>query len=91
MTPEEIIYNGYIAEYDDIDTEETRAATDSFQLMIESLLPDNPKLQDVIFAEGLHLAEMSQKQGFMAVFAFALEMLGAGQINIVGKEVHKNA
>lgn len=91
MTPEEIIYNGYIAEYDDIDTEETREATDSFQLMIECLLPDNQKLQDVLFTEGLHLAEMSQKQGFMAGFTFALEMLGAGRMNINGKGVQKNA
>jgi len=91
MTPEEIIYNGYIAEYDDIDTEETREAADSFQLIIESLLPDNPKLQDVLFTEGLHLAEMSQKQGFIAGFTFALEMFGTGRMNIKDKGVQKNA
>jgi len=87
MTPEEIIYNGYIAEYDDIDTEETREAADSFQLIIESLLPDNPKLQDVLFTERL----LRQKQGFIAGFTFALEMLGTGRMNINVKGVQKNA
>lgn len=91
MTPEEIIYIGYIAEYDNIDTEETKEAADNFMRMTESLLPENSKLQDVLFTEGLHLAELSQKQGFIAGFRFAMEMLGAGQMNIKDKGVQKNA
>lgn len=75
MKPVEIIYNGYIAEHEDIDTEETREAADSLMKMIESLLPNNDRMQDVLFMECLHLAELSQKQGFMAGFTFALEVM----------------
>ena len=78
MKPVETIYNGYIAEHEDIDTEETREAADSFMGMIESLLPVSDKIQDVLFMECLHLAELSQKQGFIAGFTFALEVMNEG-------------
>lgn len=75
MKPVEIIYNGYIAEHENIDTEETNEAADNLTGMIESLLPNSDRMQDVLFMESLHLAELSQKQGFMAGFTFALEVL----------------
>lgn len=78
MKPVETIYNGYIAEHEDIDTEETREAADSLMGMIESLLPVSDKIQDVLFMECLHLAELSQKQGFIAGFTFALEVMNEG-------------
>lgn len=75
MKPVEIIYNGYITEHENIDTEETNEAADSLMGMAESLLPGSEKMQDVLFMECLHLAELSQKQGFMAGFSFALEVI----------------
>ena len=79
MDPIEIIYAGYIEERENIDTEETDEAADSLMGMIKSLLPGSEKMQDVLFMECLHLAELSQKQGFMAGFTFALEVLkGSG-------------
>lgn len=75
MKPVEIIYNGYIAEHEDIDIKETREAADSLMGMIESLLPGSEKTQDALLMECLHLASLSQKQGFMAGFTFALEVL----------------
>lgn len=79
MEPIEIIYNGYIEERENIDTEETNEAADRLMGMIESLLPNSDKMQDVLFMECLHLAELSQKQGFMAGFAFALEVMRASK------------
>lgn len=75
MEPVEIIYNGYATEHEDIDTEETKEAADRFLHMIESLLPNSQKMQDVLFSEGIQLAALSQKQGFMAGFGFAVELL----------------
>lgn len=75
----EIIYNGYIDEREDIDTEEAKEAADGLVEMIKSLLPNSDRMQDALFMECLHLAELSQKQGFMAGFAFALEVMGAGR------------
>ncbi len=74
MKPIEIIYNGYIEEREDIDTEETKEAADGLMGMIRSLLPNSDRMQDAFFMECLHLAELSQKQGFMAGFTFALEV-----------------
>lgn len=65
MEPIEIIYNGYIEERENIDTEETNEAADNLMGMIESLLPNSDRMRDVLFTECLHLAELSQKQGFM--------------------------
>jgi len=81
MTPAEIVYEGYIKEHEDIDTLEVSEATDNFQSMIEGLLPGDIENQHSVFAEGLYLAELSQKQGFVAGFTFALEMLGINQGN----------
>lgn len=78
MEPIEIIYSGYIEERADIDTEEAKEAADSLMGMLESLLPNSGRMQDVLFTECLHLAELSQKQGFMAGFAFALEVMRTG-------------
>lgn len=75
----EIIYNGYIDEREGIDTEEAKEAADGLAAMIKSLLPNSDRMQDALFMECLHLAELSQKQGFMAGFAFALEVMGAGR------------
>lgn len=75
MKPVEIIYNGYIAEHEDIDTEETSEAADALIGMIGSLLPNSTKIQDALFMECLQLASLSQKQGFMAGFTFALDMM----------------
>ncbi len=47
--------------------------------MIESLLPNSDRMQDVLFTECLHLASLSQKQGFMAGFTFALEVMRTGK------------
>lgn len=79
MGPIEIIYKGYMDERKDIDTAETNEAADKLQEMIESLLPDSDKVQETLYLECLHLAELFQKQGFMAGFAFAFEMLGVGR------------
>jgi len=79
MEPVEIIYNGYIEERENIDTEETNEAADNLMGMIESLLPNSDRMQDVLFTECLHLAGLSQKQGFMAEFTFALEVMRAGR------------
>lgn len=79
MEPIEIIYSGYIEERADIDTEETKEAADSLMGMLESLLPNSVKMQDVIFTECLHLAGLSQKQGFTAGFTFALEVMRMGR------------
>lgn len=78
MGPIEIIYNGYIEEREGIDTAETNEAADNLMGIIESLLPNSDRMQDVLYMECLHLAELSQKQGFMAGFEFALEMFGNG-------------
>jgi hypothetical protein len=75
MEPIEIIYNGYIEERGNIDTGEMNGAADSLMEMIESLLPNSDRMQEVLFMECLHLAELSQKQGFMAGFTFALEVM----------------
>ena len=64
MGPIEIIYNGYIEEREGIDTAETNEAADNLMGMIESLLPNSDRMQDVLFTECLHLASLSQKQGF---------------------------
>lgn len=80
MEPVEIIYNGYIAEHEDIDSEETNKAADSLMGMIKILLPGSDSMQDVLFMECLNLAELSQKQGFMAGFTFALEVMQTGRI-----------
>lgn len=79
MGPIEIIYNGYIEEREGIDTAETNEAADNLMGMIESLLPNSDKMQDVLYMECLHLAELSQKQGFMAGFTFALEVMRTGK------------
>lgn len=79
MEPIEIIYNGYIEERENIDTEETKEAADNLMGMIESLLPNSDRMQDVLFTECLHLASLSQKQGFMAGFTFALEVMRTGK------------
>lgn len=79
MEPIEIIYNGYIEERENIDTEEMNEAADNLMGMIESLLPNSDRMQDVLFTECLHLAELSQKQGFMAGFTFALEVMRTGR------------
>lgn len=76
--PIEIIYNGYIEEREGIDTAETNEAADNLMGMIESLLPNSDKMQDILYMECLHLAELSQKQGFMAGFEFALEVMRTG-------------
>lgn len=44
MEPVEIIYNGYIEEREDIDTEETNEAADNLIGMIESLLPNSDRM-----------------------------------------------
>lgn len=75
MEPVEIIYNGYIEERENIDTEEMNEAADNLMGMIESLLPNSDRMQDVLYMECLHLAGLSQKQGFEAGFTFALELL----------------
>ena len=79
MGPVEIIYNGYIEEREGIDTAETKEAADNLMGMIESLLPNSDKMQDILYMECLHLAELSQKQGFMAGFEFALEVMRTGR------------
>lgn len=68
----------YIEERENIDTEETNEAADNLMGMIESLLPNSDRMRDVLFTECLHLAELSQKQGFMAGFTFALEVMRTG-------------
>ena len=85
--PIEIIYNGYIEEREGIDTAETNEAADNLMGMIESLLPNSDKMQDILYMECLHLAELSQKQGFMAGFAFAVEVFGLGRVAGQGKAV----
>lgn len=87
MEPIEIIYNGYIEEREGIDTAETNEAADNLMAMIGSLLPNSDKMQDILYMECLHLAELSQKQGFMAGFAFAIEVFGPGRVARQGKEV----
>lgn len=47
--------------------------------MIESLLPNSDRMQNVLFMKCLHLAELSQKQEFMAGFTFALEVMRTGK------------
>lgn len=79
MNPIEIIYDGYIEDRKSIDTEETIQASDNLLEIIESLLPASEKIQNVVFAECLHLAMLSQKQGFVAGFEFALEVMGIGK------------
>ena len=79
MGPIEIIYNGYIEEREGIDTAETKEAADNLMGMIESLLPNSDKMQDILYMECLHLAELSQKQGFMAGFEFSLEVMRTGR------------
>lgn len=79
MGPIEIIYNGYIEEREGIDTAETNEAVDNLMGMIESLLPNSNKMQDILSMECLYLAELSQKQGFMAGFTFALEVMRTGR------------
>lgn len=75
MRPVEIIYSGYLEEHENnIDTPETNAAADAVMELLESLLP-NSRIQDAIFAECLHFAGLSQKQGFEAGFTFALEVM----------------
>lgn len=76
MKPVEIVYNGYMEDHEDnIDTQETIEAADALMGMVESLLPNSQKIQDALFTECLHLAALSQKQGFEAGFTFALELL----------------
>lgn len=41
-------------------------------------MPNGNRMQDVLFMECLHLAGLSQKQGFMAGFTFALEVMRIG-------------
>lgn len=71
MGPIEIIYNGYIEKREGIDT------ADNLLGMIGSLLPNSDKMQDILYMECLHLAELSQKQGtgFRVGFEFALEIM----------------
>ncbi len=85
MGPIEIIYNGYIEKREGIDT------TDNLLGMIGSLLPNSDKMQDILDMECLHLAELSQKQGFMAGFAFAIEVFDLGRVARQGKEVEEIA
>ena len=47
--------------------------------MIESLLPNSDRMQDILYMECLHFAELSQKQGFMVGFEFALEVMRTGR------------
>lgn len=91
MGPIEIIYNGYIEERPGIDTAETNEAADNLMGMIESLLSNSDKMQDILYMECLHLAELSQKQGFMAGFAFAIEVFGLGRVAGQSKEVERVA
>ena len=79
MGPSEIIYNGYIEEREGIDTAETNEAADNLMGMIESLLPNSDRMQDILYMECLHFAELSQKQGFMVGFEFALEVMRTGR------------
>lgn len=62
-----------------IGTAETNGASDDLMEIIGSLLPNSGKMQDVLFMECLHLAGLSQKQGFMAGFTFALEVMRTGR------------
>lgn len=63
MEPVEIIYNGYATEHEDNDTEETKEAADSFLHMIESLLPNSQKMQDVLFSEGITACSIKSETG----------------------------
>ncbi len=76
MEPIEIIYNGYIERREGIDTAETNEAAGNLMGMIGSLLPNSGRMQDILYTECLHLAGLSQKQGFIAGFGFALELFG---------------
>ena len=51
MGPIEIIYNGYIEEREGIDTAETKEAADNLMGMIESLLPNSDKMQDILYMD----------------------------------------
>lgn len=79
MNSIEVIYDGYIEYKKTIFTEETIKASDNLLEMIESLLPNNEKMQNILFEGSLDLAILSQKQGFIAGFKFALEAMMAGK------------
>lgn len=92
MGPIEIIYNGYIKERKGIDTAETNEAADNLMGMIESLLPNSDKMQDILYMECLHLGELSKKQGFIAGFAFALELFRGkrmGEVKVDNRDIGK--
>lgn len=80
MNPIEIVYDGYVESNKNVDAEETTKVTDSLLAMIESLLPGSEKVQNILFAECLNLPAVSQKQGFIAGFGFAMELIRAGRI-----------
>ena len=71
----EIIYNGYIDAGRRTETPETKRAEDKLEVMIERLLPTDIKMQTEFFDECLELANASRKQGVIAGFAFAAEMM----------------
>lgn len=85
MVPIEIIYNGYIEE------RKTNEAANNLMGLIESLLPNSDKMQDILYMECLHLAELSRKQGVMAGFAFAIEVFDQSRVAGQGKEVEEIA
>ena len=61
--PIEIIYNGYIEEREGIDTAETNEAADNLMGMIESLLPNSDRMQDILYISPLHIHRFMKLRG----------------------------